>query len=73
MKSYEALANAVIAQAARDYRRTLKVLRKNPNSRAGLANKKELEKFFHSDYYRILTTLDADYLMERVKKEVESR
>lgn len=32
-------------------------------------NLNEIEAFFHSDLYDSLTTLDAEYLMQRIKEE----
>lgn len=36
---------------------------------SNVSNIQELEKFFHSEWYRTLTDLDADYLMTRLKEE----
>ena len=30
----------------------------------------ELEAFFRSDWYKALTTVNGEYLMDRIKKEV---
>lgn len=43
---YERLANAIILQAAADYRRDLKKLKKNPQNRDVLNEIMQIEKFF---------------------------
>ncbi len=63
MTVYENLANAIVAQAADDYRKIL-VLPQNDGSR------RSLERFFRSEWYRILTNLDGELLMQMLKKEV---
>lgn len=58
MDPYENLANAIILRAVEDYRLT--------------DNEKELEKieaFFHSDWFAILTRLDPDLLIKKLRKE----
>ena len=45
---YENLANAVIAQAAEDYRRLLKRVKKNPANREALDEALQVERFFRS-------------------------
>lgn len=58
---YQDLANAIVAVAADDYRMALKIRNK------GL--KRDLEEFFHSDWYGVLTNVDADALIECLQKE----
>ena len=62
---YQNLANAVVKQAAQDYFDLLAGF--TPPSRD--SNIQELEKFFHSEWYRTLTDMNADYLMTRLKEE----
>ncbi len=69
MNRYEALANAIIEQAVCDYRSALRSLKKHPDSRASSAQAREIEKFFHSRWYGVLTQLDPDYLINRLRKE----
>lgn len=62
---YSALTNAIIERAAIDYFNLL----------AGFippqtdCNISEIEAFFQSDFYASMTTLDAEYLMSRIKEE----
>lgn len=72
MKEYQALGNAIIIQAAKDYKRILRVIKKHPGSVAALDEAKDLELFFHSRWYRTLTGVDAEYLLDRLRKAVVS-
>ena len=69
MTGYQALANAIIKQAVKDYRAALKILRRHPDSKAAMAEAMELERFFHSGWYGVLTEIDPDYLIKRLRKE----
>ena len=61
---YLNLANAIVAVAVDDYRTALK----SGNEKLT----KHLERFFHSGWYRMLTSLDAEVLMGRLRHEHES-
>jgi hypothetical protein len=67
---YENLANAVILQAVRDYRTTLKALRMNPRSKAAQTEKESIERFFRSQWYQALTTVDGEMLIRKLNEEV---
>ena len=58
MDPYENLANAIILQAVKDYRLT--------DNEAEL---KEIERFFRSDWFSVLTSLDPDLLIQKLRKE----
>ena len=59
IKSYENLANAIILQAVNDYR--------NTNS---LGKQADIERFFRSRWFSILTSIDPEFLITKLKKEV---
>ena len=67
---YENLANAIVAQAAKDYLHALKKLKKNPGNRTAMDEAMRLEKFFHSGWYGVLTSVDPDYLIRRLREKV---
>lgn len=71
MDIYENLANAIILQAVKDYRKALKVLRYNPGKSTALFTKKECEVFFRSAWYGMLTSVDGEMLISKLQKEVE--
>lgn len=65
---YKNLANAIIIQAANDYRKALRQLKRNIKYEPALTTKRECERFFHSDWFRILTDADADYLIDHLAR-----
>ena len=67
---YQNLANAIVAQAAQDYLSALKRLKKNPRNRTAMDDAMQLEKFFHSGWYEILTDVDPDYLIRKLREKV---
>ena len=67
---YERLANAIILQAASDYRRDLKKLKKIPQNKETLNDAVQIEKFFHSPWYQVMTTVDGEFLIQKLRKEI---
>lgn len=61
---YRTLANAIIVQAAKDYRKALRQLRRNPRYETARNEKNEVERFFHSEWFHRLTNVDPDYLLD---------
>lgn len=68
--AYENLANAIILMAVKDYRWALNKLKKRPNYEQAKRIIKEVEKFFHSSWYRELTSVDGNFLIEKIRSEV---
>ena len=58
MNPYENLANAIVLQAVKDYRLI--------DDEAELA---EIERFFRSDWFGVLTDVDPEYLIRNLRKE----
>ena len=58
MNPYENLANAIIMQAVKEYRRT-----RHEGARL------ELENFFRSEWFKVLTTADGNYIIKMLRKE----
>ena len=54
MDGYEKLANAIIIQAAKDYRAALRRLRRKPGNKDAQNEKESIERFFRSDWFRAL-------------------
>ena len=69
---YEGLANAIVLLAVKDYRVALNKLRKNPRNKAGLEEKESCEGFFRSNWYSVLTSVDPEYLIQRLNEEVNA-
>lgn len=68
---YTKLGNAIILQAVKDYRDALRTLRRNPYHNDANSTKNEVERFFHSQWYGMLTSIDPDMLIRKLKEEVE--
>ena len=66
---YEKLADAIVVQAAKDYMTNLRKKQRNPGSASSEHDIKESQRFFRSDWYQILTSVDGEYLMGRLRKE----
>lgn len=58
MDPYENLANAIILQAVKDYRLT--------DDEQELA---EIERFFRSGWFGVLSKVDPEYLIKKLRKE----
>ena len=70
-RNYENLAQAIILQAVKDYRKAMKKLKKDKWNKDAKAVKREVENFFHSDAFGIYTDLEPDMLLSRLKMEVQ--
>ena len=72
----EELANAVIIQAAIDYRQArqaMKDLWLCPRSACDKHTIIECESFFRSPYFNMLTAIDGVWLMNKLKDEFETK
>lgn len=69
----EQLANAIILQAVKDYREALKKVKKHPKNEDAKYTITEVERFFHSAWYRELTSVNGDFLMKKLRMEVDSK
>ena len=67
---YEQLANAIVLLAAKDYRDALKKLKKRSRYDPAKNVIAEVERFFHSEWYRELTSVDGNILIKKLKSEV---
>ena len=63
------LANAIIIKAANDYRAALRRQLRNPGSVKADHDIREIERFFRSNWFTCLTTIDGEYMIERLRKE----
>lgn len=61
MKPYENLANAIILQAVKDYRLT--------DDEREL---QEIERFFHSSWFGVLSKVDPEFLIKELRKEKQN-
>lgn len=71
LSPYERLANAIILQAVTDYRNARKTLKICPKDRDAMYTTKEVITFFRSDYFKVLTSIDPELLISKLRKEFE--
>ncbi|WP_294157773.1 hypothetical protein [uncultured Selenomonas sp.] len=72
MSGYEALANAVILQAVRDWRDACRILKSYPENFSEEQKRKAVERFFRSDWFGILTDVDGRLLLRKLQEEQAS-
>ena len=70
-KAYENLANAIIEQAVRDFREAKLRLQKNARDAEAEKTYREIKRFFRSEWFSQLTTLDGELLLEKLEEESE--
>ena len=66
---YQELYNAIVFQAVTDYRKALRGVGYDKKPAEQVL--RECERFFHSEYYNLLTKVPSEFLIEKLKKEVE--
>lgn len=67
--TYRGICDAIILQAVADYRNALRGI--TYDERPVKSVVRDCERFFRSEYFRLLTKISAEYLIESLKKEVE--
>lgn len=72
-KAYEDLANAIVEQAASDYKYAYSQHLIYPEDINIKSKLDELRVFFHGQWYGALTTLDANYLLEQIEAECKKK
>ena len=70
MEPYENLANAIILQAVKDYREVLARAASYSAKDCYRRSKDDLEGFVRSGWFGVLTNLDPELLIGRLKQEV---
>ena len=65
---YQDLANAIVLTAVEDYRNALDGKSYNP-CKSPKAVIEECEKFFRPSWYKVLTKVSGEYLIEQLKRE----
>lgn len=69
---YEALGNAVVLQAVKDYREAVHKLSRGKKNTNAESTKQECERFFQSPYFNVFTQLDGKALLSQLEKEVSA-
>ena len=70
LSPYEALGNAVVLQAVKDYREAVHKLSRGKKNTIAESTKQECERFFQSPYFNVFTQLDGKVLLSQLEKEV---
>lgn len=70
LSPYEALGNAVVLQAVKDYRDAVQKLSRGKKNTIAEFTKQECERFFQSPYFNVFTQLDGKALLSKIEKEV---
>ena len=69
MMDYEAIKNAIIEQAVKDYRWARTLLAKDAKNADAIDMRADTEQFFHSAWFALLTSLDGEWLLEKLEGE----
>lgn len=68
----ERLATAIVLRAVEDYRKAQTDLHTNSENEQVLRRLSELERFFRSEWFEVLTTVDGRCVLAMLKREVAS-
>lgn len=66
---YEKLASAVILHAVKEYRTARKKLKKYPKNKDAKLMIEGCERFFRSDWFAVLTSVDGQMLLKKLQEE----
>lgn len=68
---YQNLANAIILQAVKDFRRCIKIVKRNGrNKEVAVKEMREIVEFIKSPWFKSLTNLEPQILLRKLKEEV---
>lgn len=68
---YQSLANAIILQAVKDFRRCIKIVKRNGrNKEVAVKEMREIVEFIKSPWFKNLTDLEPQILLRKLKEEV---
>lgn len=67
---YEALGNAIILQAVKDYRVALKRIKHNPKNRIAIDEALTIEKFFRGPLFGVITNVNPEFLIGKLQDEI---
>ena len=69
-RNFEDLANGIVLQAVKDYREALEELDIDSRNLEAKTTRVDVESFFRSNWYKELTSLDPEILIEQLKEEI---
>ena len=68
LDGYIQLAHTIVAVAAESYKYTLLAVRHHTKSDSVYRRKEELESFFLSEWFRLLSGLDGRYFIQKMQE-----
>ena len=71
MSGCNALTNAIIIQAAKDFRAAYKRTKRCPDDIHAQGEVRELTSFFRSEWFKVLSDVDGPALLLRIKDEID--
>lgn len=66
---WEELANAVVLQAVKDYRTAEWRVRRYTDAKKSQVRIRECERFFRSEWFRVLTEINGEELIRQLRSE----
>ena len=72
MNPYQALANAIVELAVKDYKKALKQHYCFPDNEDFAAEVNALERFFRSGWFGVLSKVDPEFLIKELRKEKQN-
>ena len=69
MLEYDILANAIIEQAAKDFREVQERLKAHPDSAKYQQAASEIAGFFHSEWFKELSSASGPMILKKLKEE----
>ena len=70
LSPWQKLANAIVEQAVKDFRIAQARVKANPqNADHAKAEVSQLEHFFRSQWFEVLTNVDGNLVLSRLRKE----
>ena len=67
--NYGGLANGIILKAVDDYRSARKTLARDPENALAQRQVSQCEKFFLSDWFTVLSSVDGSFVLKKLKAE----
>ena len=72
MSGYQALANAIIIQAAKDFKAAYKRMKRFPDDGHAQDEVREITRFFCSQWFEMLSDVDGPTLLKKIKEEIDT-
>ena len=67
---FDELANAIVLKAVSDYKNALRMLKKFPAHHDAAKEKRSIERFFASDWCKLLTRVDMVMVARKLREEI---